>query len=86
MISDEKTNLLTSNGYFVDLKRGCFFNKLEKKIFSFEFVEQKDLEYIEAKIKEEVDKSKWNFYFVAENISDSVMNQLTDYFNEFLEL
>jgi hypothetical protein len=58
-----KQHILDAAGYDYNFDRQVYFNRSAKKIFSVEFLEDRDAAEIEQSIREETDARRWRFYF-----------------------
>jgi hypothetical protein len=70
-----KQNILDAAGYAYNFDRQVYFNRSAKKIFSVEFLEDRDAAEIEQSIREDTDSREWRFYFTSPP-SDSVKRQI----------
>ena len=60
-----KRNLLLEARYAYNFDRQIYINREKKKIFSLEFVEDKETEELQKHIEEAVNGEGWPFYFNA---------------------
>src|SRR5947207_7360881 len=75
LVAEQHT--LESAGYVYNFYREVFFNRKAKKIFSMDFIEDKDEETLEQCIREtrEAPDGRWLFYFNSPP-AESVRRQL----------
>ncbi len=71
-----KQHLLDSAGYIYNFDRQVYFNRLAKKIFSVDFIEDHDETVLEQSIREDTNSQEWRFYFNVPP-SESVKQQVT---------
>jgi hypothetical protein len=60
-----KRNLLLEARYAYNFDRQIYINREKKKIFSLEFVEDKETEELRKRIEEDLNGEGWHFYFNA---------------------
>ena len=70
-----KQQILDAAGYDYNFDRQVYFNRSAKKIFSVEFLEDRDAGEIEHSIQESTGAREWEFYFNVPP-SDSVRRQI----------
>ncbi len=58
-----KQDLLRQAGYAYNFNRMLYFNRQAKKAFSVEFVDDNDESELEKRIREDIDRNGWRFYF-----------------------
>jgi hypothetical protein len=61
LVSKEK--VLRDAGYVYNFDRMVYVNRVAKKVFSAEFVEDNDETQLRKRINEETNGSEWRFYF-----------------------
>jgi hypothetical protein len=59
---DPKEELLNRTGYSYNFNRMAYMNRMAKKVFSVEAVEDHPIEWLNDKIAEE-NNGNWRFYF-----------------------
>lgn len=72
-----KQHILDAAGYIYDFDRQVYFNRSAKKIFSVEFIADKDEAELEERIRERTDAGTWRFYFNVPP-SESVTHQIVE--------
>ncbi len=72
-----KQNLLDTGGYVYNIDRQVYFNRAAKKIFSIQFLEDREGPEIEQSINEQTDAREWRFYFNSPP-SESVRRQVLE--------
>lgn len=72
-----KRNLLVEARYAYNFDRQIYINREKKKIFSLDFVEDKEPEELRKRIEENVNSEGWHFYFNAPP-SSAVQKQLLE--------
>jgi hypothetical protein len=70
-----KRQLLDGSGYRYNFDRMIYVNRHARKIFSFEVVEDNDVEWLSGRIAEPNPSNEWIFYFNGP-VSESVRRQL----------
>jgi hypothetical protein len=63
---DPKQQILDDAGFAYNFDRKIYLNRKTKKIFSVEFVQDKDEKTLQDRIREQTDRKKWRFYFNQE--------------------
>jgi len=58
----DKTRRLTEAGYAYNFDRMMYINRLDKKAFSVEFIEDHPESEIQKRIQEKNDGANWRFY------------------------
>lgn len=71
LINKEKQDILESHNFSYDFRRMIAVNDDLKKIFSFEYIEDHDPDWLEAKIEEQNHPQEWDLYFVSEINGDA---------------
>jgi len=72
-----KETLLKSNGYRYNFYRMIYFNAEQKKVFSYEYIEDNSIELIQKKISEI--SNEWEFYFnmsVSDKVKEQILSEL----------
>ena len=59
----EKKEILENANYQYHFSRMIYFNRDSKKIFSYEAIEDNNLEWLNKSINERNDLNEWRFYF-----------------------
>jgi hypothetical protein len=70
-----KKDLLRQAGYDYDFNHMLYFNRQAKKAFSVEFVDDNDEGELEKRIREDLGRNGWRFYFNSPP-SESVKREL----------
>jgi hypothetical protein len=58
-----KQQVLDAAGYAYNIDREVYFNRLAKKVFSVDFLQDHEGAEIEHSIQESTDGKEWRFYF-----------------------
>ena len=74
-----KRQLLDRSGYRYNFDRMIYVNRHAKKIFSFEAVDDNNVEWLSGRIAEPNPSNEWIFYFNGP-VSESVRRQLLQEF------
>jgi hypothetical protein len=72
---DTKQQILDDAGFSYNFDRKIYLNRNTKKIFSVEFIEDKDEKTLEECIRTDTGGEKWHFYF-NEEPSEAVKRQI----------
>ena len=78
LITAYQNNLLKNNGFKLNLHRAVFWNKDQKKIISFEFIQEKDILELISAIKSDP-TDEWQFYFITSDTTDSMKRSIIEY-------
>lgn len=78
-VEKSKEILLKSNGYKYNFYRMIYFNINQKKVFSYEYIEDNPAQLIEKKILDRSDQ--WEFYFnmpMSEEVKKQILSELNN--------
>ena len=70
-----KRQILEDAGYAYSFDRTIYVNRKTKKVFSVEYVEDHDEEWLKGRVGENTPGGKWQFYFNS-GPSDAVKREL----------
>ena len=76
---DTKSKILQDAGYVYSFDRAVYFNRITKKVFSVEFVEDHSEEELQRYFSENKDGAEWRFYFNSDP-SEAVKRELQSVF------
>ena len=77
--SAEKKQILDNAKYVYHFNRDIYYNRMDKKIFSLEAIEDNDPNWLNEKINEENNKDEWYFYFnnpPSNKIKNEILKEL----------
>lgn len=79
MSTNSKAEILQEAKYRYASRHAIYFNKMAKKIFSLEAIEDHDAKWLKECIKKK--DSEWNFYFnnaPRENVKEEIIDYLKE--------
>jgi len=82
-IDRPKQEILENNGYAYDFFRMIYVNFADKKVFSFEAIDDHDTEWLKARIAKPNETDQWIFNFNAPTEPDAI-EELEQYLEDTL--
>ncbi len=76
LLPKSKEEILTTNAYSYNPHRMMYFNKITKKIFSYEIIADNSDQWLLTSIKEPNNETPWQFYFNSPTPSESLKAEI----------
>ncbi|MFH0925978.1 MAG: hypothetical protein V1872_10190 [bacterium] len=77
--SEQKQKILENGRYIYNYKRKIYYNRIDKKIFSLEAIDNNEPSWLDEKIGERKNNNGWHFYFnnaPSDKIKDEILKEL----------